>query len=77
MAAGSSAATLAVPNSPGVTAGTTRDTLVLPYNDPEAMTAAFAAHGPRIAGVIFEPVVGNMGCVLPRPDFLAALRDAD
>jgi glutamate-1-semialdehyde 2,1-aminomutase len=48
---------------------------VLAYNDPEALAAAFNAHGPRIAGVIFEPVVGNMGCVVPRPDFLAALRD--
>ncbi|HVC95692.1 MAG TPA: glutamate-1-semialdehyde 2,1-aminomutase [Pirellulales bacterium] len=75
VAAGSAAATLGVPNSPGVTAGTTRDTLVLPYNDPEALATAFAAHGPRIAGVIFEPVVGNMGCVLLRPEFLAALRE--
>ncbi|HEV3023447.1 MAG TPA: glutamate-1-semialdehyde 2,1-aminomutase [Pirellulales bacterium] len=74
VAAGSSAATLGVPNSPGVTAGTTRDTLVLSYNDADALGAAFAAHGPRIAGVIFEPVVGNMGCVVPRPEFLAALR---
>jgi glutamate-1-semialdehyde 2,1-aminomutase len=75
VAAGSSAATLGVPNSPGVTASTARDTLVLQYNDAEALADAFAVHGPRIAGVIFEPVVGNMGCVLPRPDFLEALRD--
>ena len=61
VAAGSSAATLGVPNSPGVTAGTTRDTLVLRYNDAAGLDAAFAAHGPQIAGVIFEPVVGNMG----------------
>jgi glutamate-1-semialdehyde 2,1-aminomutase len=74
VAAGSSAATLAVPNSPGVTAGTTRDTLVLQYNDYEALAGAFAQHGPRIAGVIVEPVVGNMGCVLPTREFLAALR---
>jgi glutamate-1-semialdehyde 2,1-aminomutase len=75
VAAGSSAATLAVPNSPGVTAGTSADTLVLGYNDPAGLESAFAEHGSRIAGVIFEPVVGNMGCVLPAPEFLAALRD--
>jgi glutamate-1-semialdehyde 2,1-aminomutase len=74
VAAGSSAATLGVPNSPGVTAGTSRDTLVLQYNDVPGLQAAFAAHGERIAGVIFEPVVGNMGVVVPSPDFLQALR---
>src|SRR5262245_16937749 len=75
VAAGSSAATLSVPNSPGVTAGTTRDTLVLPYNDVSALEQAFAEHGPRIAGVIFEPIVGNMGVVVPSRVFLEALRD--
>ncbi|MBW3600040.1 MAG: glutamate-1-semialdehyde 2,1-aminomutase [Planctomycetes bacterium] len=74
VAAGSSAATLGVPNSPGVTAGTTKDTLVLSYNDAPGLEAAFAEHGPRIAGVIFEPVVGNMGCVVPSEAFLTALR---
>src|SRR6476660_8920519 len=74
VAAGSSAATLAVPNSPGVTAGTSRDTLVLQYNDVDGLQAGFAAHGQRIAGVIFEPVVGNMGVVVPSRDFLQALR---
>jgi len=74
VAAGSSAATLSVPNSPGVTAGTSQDTLVLAYNDPDALAAAFGQHGPRIAGVIFEPVVGNMGCVVPKTEFLSALR---
>ena len=74
VAAGSAAATLGVPNSPGVTAGTTRDTLVLEYNDVPGLERAFAEHGPRIAGVIFEPVVGNMGCVIPSTEFLAALR---
>ena len=74
VAAGSAAATLGVPNSPGVTAGTTQDTLVLPYNDPPALERAFAEHGARIAAVIFEPVVGNMGCVVPTPEFLSALR---
>jgi glutamate-1-semialdehyde 2,1-aminomutase len=75
VSAGSSAATLGVPNSPGVTAGTSRDTLVLAYNDPQAIRAAFAAHGSNIAGVIFEPIVGNMGCVLPSREFLAALTE--
>ena len=75
VAAGSAAATLAVPNSPGVTAGTAQDTLVLEYNDAEGLAAAFAKHGSRIAGVIFEPIVGNMGCVLPSAEFLRALRE--
>ena len=70
VAAGSSAATLAVPNSPGVTAGTSQDTLILTYNDSEGVKQAFAEHGDRIAGVIFEPVVGNMGCVIPSSEFL-------
>jgi glutamate-1-semialdehyde 2,1-aminomutase len=74
VAAGSSAATLAVPNSPGVTAGTSRDTLVLAYNDVAGLEQAFAVHGPRIAGVIFEPIVGNMGVVVPSREFLSALR---
>ena len=74
VAAGSSAATLAVPNSPGVTIGTARDTLVLQYNDVSGLAAAFAEHGSRIAGVIVEPVVGNMGCVIPTREFLTALR---
>ena len=75
VAAGSSAATLGVPNSPGVTDGTTQDTLVLRYNDIAGLEAAFAAHGARIAGVILEPVVGNMGVVIPTPAFLQALRE--
>jgi glutamate-1-semialdehyde 2,1-aminomutase len=75
VAAGSSAATLGVPNSPGVTSGTSRDTLVLHYNDVAGFEQAFAAHGARIAGVIFEPIVGNMGVVVPGREFLAALRE--
>lgn len=74
VSAGSSAATLGVPNSPGVTEGTTRDTLVLKYNDVSALAGAFANHGDRIAAVIFEPVVGNMGCVVPSEAFRRALR---
>jgi glutamate-1-semialdehyde 2,1-aminomutase len=72
--AGSSATTLGVPNSPGVPAGCTTDTLVLRYNDFAALAEAFRAHGNRIAGVILEPVVGNMGLVVPRPEFLSELR---
>jgi glutamate-1-semialdehyde 2,1-aminomutase len=75
VAAGSSAATLAVPNSPGVTVGTSRDTLVLQFNDAAGLRAAFAENGNRIAGVIFEPVVGNMGVVVPSHEFLQALRE--
>ncbi len=74
VAAGSAAATLGVPDSPGVTRGTTRDTLVLEYNDPAGLEAAFARHGDTIAAVILEPIVGNMGCVVPSREFLAALR---
>ncbi|HAY80532.1 MAG TPA: glutamate-1-semialdehyde-2,1-aminomutase [Planctomycetaceae bacterium] len=74
VAAGSAAATLGVPDSPGVTPGTSQDTLTLRYNDVAALEAAFAEHGSRIAGVILEPVVGNMGCVPAEPAFAAALR---
>ena len=58
-----------------MTEGTARDTLVLPYNDVPAFEAVWAAHGREIAGVIVEPIVGNMGCVLPRPEFVQALRE--
>jgi glutamate-1-semialdehyde 2,1-aminomutase len=74
VAAGSSAATLGVPNSPGVTEGIARDILVLQYNDVAGLEAAFDRHGANIAGVIVEPVVGNMGCVVAKPEFLRALR---
>ena len=74
VAAGSSAATLGVPNSPGVTAGTAQDTIVLEYNDPEQLEAAFRTGGDTIAAVIMEPVVGNMGLVVPTQEFLDAAR---
>jgi len=74
VAAGSSAATLGVPNSPGITAGTARDTLVLDYNEPEQLEEAFRAQGDTIAAVLLEPVVGNMGLVVPTPEFLEAAR---
>src|SRR3954451_24406348 len=63
VSAGSSATTLGVPNSPGIPKGATQDTLVLRYNDGAGLRQAFAKHGPRIAGVIFEAIVGNMGLV--------------
>ncbi|MFV2066721.1 MAG: glutamate-1-semialdehyde 2,1-aminomutase [Pirellulales bacterium] len=74
VAAGSAAATLSVPDSPGVTRTTAADTLILRYNDPQGLEDAFAAHGPEIAAVIFEPVVGNMGVVVPKKPFLATVR---
>ena len=74
VAAGSSAATLGVPDSPGVTAGATQDTILLDYNATEALEDLFAARGDEIAAVLLEPVVGNMGLVVPSHDFLAAAR---
>jgi glutamate-1-semialdehyde 2,1-aminomutase len=73
--AGSAATTLGVPSSPGVPPGCTADTLCLEYNDAQQLADAFAARGDEIACVILEPVVGNMGCVLPAPGFLEACRD--
>lgn len=72
--AGSSALTHGVPNSPGVPKGCTQDTLVLRYNEVQGLADAFSARGNQIAGVILEPVVGNMGLVIPTPDFLSELR---
>ena len=66
--AGSAATTLGTPNSPGVTKGCIADTLVLRYNDVPALADAFATHGDRLAGVILEPVAGNMGLVTPSGD---------
>jgi glutamate-1-semialdehyde 2,1-aminomutase len=74
VAAGSAAATLGVPNSPGVTAGTAKDTIVCRYNDTAGLERTFAEHGRRIAAVILEPIAGNMGCVVPSREFLHALR---
>ncbi len=73
--AGSGALTLGTPSSPGIPAGCTRDTIVLEYNDLEQCRDAFARQGDQIAAVILEPVVGNMGCVIPRPGFLEGLRE--
>ena len=74
VSAGSAAMTLAVPNSPGVTKGTSQDTIVLPYNSVEALEQAFEDFGERIAAVIVEPVAGNMGCVEASAEFREALR---
>lgn len=75
VAAGSSAATLGVPTSPGITTGTAKDTIVLPYNNVEAVQKTFAELGPKIAAVIVEPIAGNMGCVPGNSQFLGALRE--
>jgi glutamate-1-semialdehyde 2,1-aminomutase len=74
VAAGSGAATIGVPSSPGVPAAVTADTLVAAYNDLEAVAALFDAHGEDVAAVIVEPIAGNMGLVPPVPGFLHGLR---
>ena len=75
VSAGSAAATLGAPDSPGVTEGTTRDTIVLEYNDVAGLERIFAQFPKKIAGVILEPVVGNMGLVVPTQEFLKSLRE--
>jgi glutamate-1-semialdehyde 2,1-aminomutase len=72
--AGSGATTFGVPDSPGVPKSYARNTITLPFNDAEAVKRAIEKEGRSIACVIVEPVVGNIGCVLPRPGFLEALR---
>ena len=72
--AGSGVATLGCPDSPGVTEGTAKDTIALPFNNLEAVKEAFNACGEEIAAVIVEPVAGNMGLVLPKPGYLEGLR---
>ncbi|MHB0884506.1 MAG: glutamate-1-semialdehyde 2,1-aminomutase [Bacillota bacterium] len=72
--AGSGAATLGIPDSPGVTASVAATTITVPFNDVPALEAAFKADGKDIAAVIIEPVVGNMGTVPPKPGYLEAVR---
>ncbi len=74
ISAGSGALTLGTPDSPGITAGTARDTIVVPYNDLPAVRSVFEAEPTTIACLIVEPYVGNMGLVLPKPGYLAGLR---
>ncbi|TYR82256.1 glutamate-1-semialdehyde-2,1-aminomutase [Priestia megaterium] len=73
--AGSGVATLGLPDSPGVPEGTAKNTITVPYNDLTSVKYAFEQFGEDIAGVIVEPVAGNMGVVPPQPGFLEGLRD--
>ncbi|RIW37718.1 glutamate-1-semialdehyde-2,1-aminomutase [Bacillus salacetis] len=73
--AGSGVATLGLPDSPGVPAGVAENTITVPYNDIESLNYAFEQYGDDIAGVIVEPVAGNMGVVPPQPGFLESLRE--
>lgn len=72
--AGSGASTFGIPNSPGVTQGTAKDTLLAHYNDLESVKALFEANKNEIAAIIIEPVAGNMGCIPPKDGFLQSLR---
>jgi glutamate-1-semialdehyde 2,1-aminomutase len=72
--AGSGAVTFGSPNSPGVTTGTAKDTLLAAYNNLEQVAEIFRANPEQIAAIIVEPVAGNMGCILPQAGFLEGLR---
>lgn len=74
IAAGSGAITMGEPDSPGVTKGTAKDTLLAPFNDLEKVREVVSSNKGEIAAIIIEPVAGNMGCVLPEPGFLEGLR---
>jgi glutamate-1-semialdehyde 2,1-aminomutase len=75
VSAGSGAATFGVPDSPGVTPGTAKDTLIARFNDLDSVDECFGAAEGGVAAIIAEPVMGNMGCVPPAPGFLEALRE--
>jgi glutamate-1-semialdehyde 2,1-aminomutase len=75
IAAGSGAMTMGSPDSAGVTQGVANDTLTAPFNDLKAVETLFEANPNQIAAIIIEPVVGNMGCVLPEEGFLQGLRN--
>jgi glutamate-1-semialdehyde 2,1-aminomutase len=72
--AGSGAMTLGAPSSPGVPKDFTKHTILLPYNDPQAIEKAFAKYNDKIAAVIVEPVAGNMGVIVPQIAFLKKIR---
>lgn len=74
VAAGSGIATLGIPGCPGIPAALAELTLTVPYNNVKALAETFTRHGSDIAAVIVEPVAGNMGLVLPQPDFLPTIR---
>jgi glutamate-1-semialdehyde 2,1-aminomutase len=74
IAAGSGALTLGVPNSPGVTEGTAKDTLLADFNDIDSVRELIEANEDEVAAVILEPVCGNTGCIPPQDDFLKELR---
>ncbi len=74
VAAGSGASTFGTPDSAGVTAEATRNTLLTPYNDLDAVEALLAQHGETVAAILVEPLAGNMGYVEPEPGFLEGLR---
>ncbi len=73
--AGSGVETLGLPDSPGVPADLAKHTLTAPYNDLPALAKLFEAHGKTIAAVIIEPVVGNMGVIIPQPGYLQGIHD--
>ena len=73
--AGSGVETLGLPDSPGVPASVAANTVTLPYNDVAQLEELFARHGDTIAGAIVEPVVGNMGVLVPKPGFHEKLRE--
>lgn len=73
--AGSGAVTFGSPNSPGVTEGTARDTLLAKYNDLASVDALLKANKGDIAAVIIEPIAGNMGCIIPEDSFIHGLRE--
>lgn len=75
--AGSGVATLGLPDSPGVPESIAKNTITVPYNDLESMKLVFQEFGDDIAGVIVEPVAGNMGVVPPVKGFLEGLREPD
>jgi glutamate-1-semialdehyde 2,1-aminomutase len=74
ISAGSGAMSLGTPDSPGVTKATAKDTILVPYNNIEALKKTITENKGKIAGLIIEPVVGNMGCVLPLDNYLQQIR---